>query len=54
MSLRLGLGIGIPMGYPEGGGTNPQEFYIVSQAAIPNEFLTTETNGDLMITEVSP
>tara|TARA_R110000744_G_scaffold362405_1_gene470462 strand:- start:2596 stop:2760 length:165 start_codon:yes stop_codon:yes gene_type:complete len=54
MSLRLGFGIGIPMGNPEGGGTNPEEFYIVSQAAIPNEFVTAESNGDLMITEVSP
>tara|TARA_R110001632_G_scaffold47256_6_gene119810 strand:+ start:763 stop:927 length:165 start_codon:yes stop_codon:yes gene_type:complete len=54
MSLRLGLGIGIPVGLPEGGGTNPEEFYIVSQAAIPNEFVTAETNGDLIITEVSP
>ena len=54
MSLRLGLGIGIPVGLPEGGGTNPQEFYIVSQKAIPDEFVTTETAADLMVTEVSP
>tara|TARA_R100001377_G_scaffold84206_1_gene67231 strand:- start:266 stop:436 length:171 start_codon:yes stop_codon:yes gene_type:complete len=54
MSLRLGFGIGIPMGNPEGGGTNPEEFYIVSQAAIPDEFITTETNADLMVTENSP
>jgi|TARA_R100000544_G_scaffold33083_1_gene19488 hypothetical protein len=54
MSLRLGLGIGIPVGLPEGGGTNPEEFYIVSQKTPSDEFVTAESNGDLMITEVSP
>tara|TARA_R110000744_G_scaffold5666_1_gene20101 strand:- start:229 stop:393 length:165 start_codon:yes stop_codon:yes gene_type:complete len=54
MSLRLGFGIGIPMGLPEGGGTNPQEFYIVSEDGFPDEFMTTETSADLMTTEVSP
>ena len=47
MSLRLGFGIGIPMG-------NPEEFYIVSQKNPSDEFVTAESNGDLMITEVSP
>ena len=54
MSLRLGFGIGIPVGNPEGGGTNPEEFYIVSQKNPSDEFVTTETAADLMITEVSP
>jgi len=52
MSLRLGFGIGIPMGYPEGGGTNPQDYYIISEIG---EFMNAEEGTDvLMVTEVSP
>jgi len=52
MGISIGLGIGIPAGYPEGGGTNPQTYYILSELG---EYINEEAAANaLMITENSP
>lgn len=52
MGISIGLGIGIPMGYPEGGGSKPGEtFFILSQLG---DFIVTNAASDSIITENSP
>jgi|TARA_R110000796_G_scaffold205786_3_gene322166 hypothetical protein len=52
MSLSIGLGIGIPAGYPEGGGTNPQTFFIVTELGV---FINAEAvSNELMVAETAP
>lgn len=51
MAISIGLGIGIPMGYPEGGGGSPGETFFVLTEAGDNTVI--ESGADLIIGEQS-